>query len=344
MKKYLVSLSLVLGLVLSPVLSVPLALAANVSSQTDTMSSNQTSVASSHVIKFVSPTGANNNTDTIIVTFPSDFNFTSKTIGTLSFSHGASTGLETAETLAAAADGTNWGAVFSGTQNRVLTLSTPTDGVGAAELFPNDTVVVTYNSTNSINPTAAGLYTIAISGTFGDSGNIVVPVVAPGQVAVSATVSQSLTFSLGSNSINLGTLDSTLTKSATHTMNVATNATGGMAVTVAGNTLTSGANTITAMSPATTSTTGTEQFGINLKANTVPSVGSNATGSAPIAVASAGYNTADTFKFLSGDSIASSTAGINDTTFTVSYIANIAGTTDAGAYGTTLTYTATATF
>ena len=159
---------------------------------------------------------------------------------------------------------------------------------------------------------------------------------------------QSLTFSLGANSLALGTLSSTAVTTGSHTFNVATNAAGGMATTVSGVTLTSTGGTIDACATnctnAGTTGIGTEQFGINLVANTSPTVGAAATGTPPIGSAATNYNTANSFRFVSGETIASSAGAINDTTFTVSYIANISGPTEAGSYNATLTYVATATF
>lgn len=97
-----------------------------------------------------------------------------------------------------------------------------------------------------------------------------------------AGAAQSLTFSLGANSLNLGTLSTAAAVTGSHTMNVSTNATNGMSVTVSGSTLTFGANTITACGAGCTSSAGTKQFGINLVANTSPAVGANPAGAAPI--------------------------------------------------------------
>ena len=63
-----------------------------------------------------------------------------------------------------------------------------------------------------------------------------------------------------------------------------------------------------------------------------------------IAVAGTGYGTADIFKFASGETVASASGPSNANTFTVSYIANIAGSTPAGTYNTSLNYVATANF
>ena len=192
----IVSLVLVLAVLVSFVFPTSSAEAAAILSASDTMSSLTASATSTHAIRFTTPTGANQNTDTIIITFPSDFNFTTKTIGTVTFTHGASTGLETTETLAASASASAWGAVFSGTQNRILTLTAPTDGTGAAVLAPSDKIVISYDGTNSINPTTPGSYVTTISGTFGDAGDITVNILTSNQVDITATVPQSLTFSI----------------------------------------------------------------------------------------------------------------------------------------------------
>lgn len=164
-----------------------------------------------------------------------------------------------------------------------------------------------------------------------------------GQITVTATVDEALTFTLAANTVALNTLTTSTTGSGTSTMTVSTNGATGYAVSVNGLTLTSGSNTITALSSPTASTQNTKQFGINLMANTTPSVGTAVSGSGTGAAAT-GYNTANSFKFVTGETVASASVPTNSNTFTVSYIANIDGSTAAGAYSTQLTYIATANF
>ncbi len=135
----------------------------------------------------------------------------------------------------------------------------------------------------------------------------------------------------------------TSTVYASSQMAASTNASQGYAITVSGTTLTSGANTITALAANAASSQGSSQFGINLKANTTPSVGTNVSGTGS-GTAATNYNTADSFRFATGETVASASAATNSNTYTVSYIANIAGTTKPGSYSTALTYTATPTF
>lgn len=164
-----------------------------------------------------------------------------------------------------------------------------------------------------------------------------------GQVTVTATVSETLTFTMASATVALGSLSTSSTGAATSSMTVATNAASGYSVSYSGATLMSGLNSITALSSPTASSMGNKQFGINLMANTTPAIGSNVSG-AGSGTPSMNYNTADLFKFHSGDTIASSSAPTNSNTYTVSYIANIDSVTVPGDYSTNLTYIATANF
>jgi hypothetical protein len=146
------------------------------------------------------------------------------------------------------------------------------------------------------------------------------------------------------------------TATATSQMAASTNAGFGYVVSVNGVTLTSGSNTITAMGSATTGVRGTSQFGINLKANTTttstPAIGTEvapaANGTNYKGRALTGYSTVDSFKFVTGDSIADSgnggAGGTDAQIFTLSYVVNVNGAQPAGIYTTTLTYICTPTF
>lgn len=147
--------------------------------------------------------------------------------------------------------------------------------------------------------------------------------------------------------------------SATSTSQLAasTNAISGYAITVTGPTLTSGSNTIPALTSLTAAAIGNSEFGLNLVANTTaastPAVGAavapSPNGTTLRGQASTGYSTADSFKFVpTGDTIARSDNTVagptNSQIYTVSYLVNVAGGQPAGDYVTTLTYVCTATF
>jgi hypothetical protein len=343
----IISSTLVMALVFSLSGGIQIASAAALTSKSDTLSSSKISTLSSHIIKFTTPTGATDSTDTIIVTFPSDFNLTSKTIGTITFTHGATTGLENSETLSASPSASNWGAVLSGTQNRILTLTAPSDGTGAAAVSAGNKIIITYDSTNSTNPTTPGNYSIVITGTFGDTGNITVPILSDDQVSVSATVDQSISFSISDNTIGFGTLSSSAARYATgdttgsgsetgaHDLLVGTNAASGYTLALNGTTLSAGGPTIDSIGASNASSvTGTEQFGIRFTA-------SGGTGAVSSPYAASGF-AFDTASFP--DSVASASGPSAVTTYSARYLSNIAVLTEAGSYSTSLTYTASANY
>ncbi|QQR77533.1 MAG: hypothetical protein IPJ67_00025 [Candidatus Moraniibacteriota bacterium] len=129
-----------------------------------------------------------------------------------------------------------------------------------------------------------------------------------------------------------------------NTLAAATNATSGYTITYYGATLTSGANTIDAMGTKTTSSTGTEQFGYQPQRQRNPNTGAEPSGGT--GAPASDYNTADEYRFIADTTtnLATANAATASTTFTVSYIVNVAATTQAGAYSTTITYICTGTF
>ena len=312
----------------------------------DVLSSQMVSASSTNTLTFKTPTGATTSAKTIVVTFPAGFDFTGSVLADISFKHGTTTGQEYTETLAAAPTATAWGAVFSGASSSVLTLTTPTDGVGAIALNANDKITLTYASTHELNPPTPGAYSITVNGSFGDTGSVTVNILGNGQVSLTAKVQESLTFTINDTILGYGTLLSSASRYATadglgsaadtvaNNMIVGTNATGGYSLSVSGSTLTSvttPANTITAQTTATAPTVGSEQFGLM-------AVATGGTG-----VVQAPYATAGSFA-LNGGNVATASGPTANTTYATHYIANIAPTTEAGDYNTVLTYTVVANF
>jgi hypothetical protein len=247
------------------------------------------------------------------------------------------------------------------------TLSNPTTtGLGGTTWAVDDTTATQLGmkeSSNAINPSGSQTvnfasvtnpsatnstffmrittYATSSYGTPIDTG--VVAASTAGQITVTASVDQALTFTLATATIPLGVITTSTTGTGTSTMTASTNGSTGYSIAYSGTTLTSGINTITAM-PSGGSTQNSSQFGMNLMLNATPAVGLAETGSGS-GTPAAGYNSANSFKFLTtGDTIASATAPTNSNVYTTSYIANISGTTPAGFYSTVLTYVATANF
>lgn len=227
---------------------------------------------------------------------------------------------------------------------------------------PSGSVSVQWNSV--ANPTADNTTFYGRITTYSDTawttaidGPSTAALSTAAQVTVSASIDETLTFCVytgancgaGGTSVNLGTLSTSSTGTGTSKFDAATNGVGGYAVTYSGTTLTSGGNTITAMgtqSPngaATTSSTNTEQFGMNLRDNATPNIGTDLSGSGT-GTYGTNYGTVDNFRHFTGDTIATASGATNSNTFTISYIANIGGASESGTYTTVMTFVCTATF
>ncbi|HUS26212.1 MAG TPA: hypothetical protein VMY99_02605 [Nevskiaceae bacterium] len=224
------------------------------------------------------------------------------------------------------------------------------------------TIASVYTFGNVVNPTGSPrafyvrIFTYATtngSGPYTDFG-AVVSATTQG-VTISTEVPPILNFCVGQtisgsdcstadgDVVDLGTLASSDTATGTSQMMVGTNAGSGMNITLNGTTLTSGNNVITALSSPTASAPGTAQFGINLRANTNPPVGTNPSG-AGVATPTSTYNIVNRFKFHVGDAIATTPSTTDTRKFTVSYMANVPASQDPGVYVATITYVCAANF
>ena len=146
------------------------------------------------------------------------------------------------------------------------------------------------------------------------------------------------------NFLDFGELSTTQAKSAQHQFVFATNAGYGLGVRVTGTTLTSGNNIIPALSVPTGSITGQSQFGLNLKANSNPSVGAEPVGPALGVTIAPTYGSANQFTFNTNDTVVSSTGATDNYKLTASYIVNVSKQQKPGTYNTTLIYICLANF
>ncbi len=231
-----------------------------------------------------------------------------------------------------------------------------------------------------INPTSAN-YTFyvristwsstAMSGTEIDTGTVAASTANP--IVLTGTMPETLIFCTGatvsetsgvpdcstatSGNINFPmTFSPSATAYTTSQMAASTNALSGYVITVNGSTLTNGSYQVNPMTTLATSTIGTSQFGMNLVVNTTPAVGTAITPTSDgvnyMGYPQTGYNTANSFEFVSGSTVADSSDG-NTTKgpqptdaqiYTVSYIVNVPGNLPPGTYTTTLTYICTPTY
>lgn len=161
-----------------------------------------------------------------------------------------------------------------------------------------------------------------------------------------------LEVAISGGTYDMGTLDAAVTHGAQATFTVRNYLSNGYVVRLAGAlpSMTSGAgsHTLSAMSSATTSNPGSEQFGVNLRANTSPSIGANVQQlpdtSFGFGAPATGYSTVNNFKYVDSDIIASSPKSSGTTLYTLAMIANIATSTPAGAYTGHLNVIVTPTF
>lgn len=159
-----------------------------------------------------------------------------------------------------------------------------------------------------------------------------------------------LEFVVTGSNIDLGNLDIGAAKTANGVFAVRAWQAGGYVVRTESNppTNTSGAGyQLTPLPGQVASSPGTEQFGINLVANTAPTTfGANpvqANGFA-FGTAATGYETTGVFRYTKGNVIAQSTRSSSVTTYTISYLFNISTATPAGDYTFAHVLVATATY
>jgi hypothetical protein len=159
---------------------------------------------------------------------------------------------------------------------------------------------------------------------------------------VGVTVSLDCTNVIG-DFINFGELLRTLPAVATSEYSAATNDISGYSVSVYGNTMTSGNNIIPELAANGPSTVGTSQYGLNLRRNNSPTIGSNPQGTGTAAI-SPQYNSPNSFRFVSGETLSFSNLSTDYNKMTVSYLINVSQAQSPGVYVTTMTYIAVADF
>jgi hypothetical protein len=149
---------------------------------------------------------------------------------------------------------------------------------------------------------------------------------------------------------DLGILDTADVKSVAPTFIIRNYLSNGYVVHITGNAPTnnSGGHSLQAMTVASPSQPGAEQFGLNVVANSDPSAGADPQqipdSSFGFGIAETGYDTPNYFKFVDGDIIASSPKSSGTTLYTMTAIANISPATPGGAYGGSLSVVVVPTF
>lgn len=189
-----------------------------------------------------------------------------------------------------------------------------------------------------------------------------------GDTAVGETNSSSYTFGAGNKttpdptlsvnitgpSANFGNFSPTLPAGATATFSVIDYTSYGYAVFISGDPLSYNGHTLPAMSasPNDISSPGTEQFGMNLVANSPPasplSLGANFSYTdarfGKNAVIDSPYDTNGHFQYIDGSRVAHGASSSGETNYTISYIVNVSPLTPGGIYTSNQTIIVTGTY
>lgn len=152
-------------------------------------------------------------------------------------------------------------------------------------------------------------------------------------------VDPTLSFAITSGAINFPAFSASAASMTTSTFTVLNYTSYGYVVQVAGTAPTNDGHTLPAMTSTGPSTPGTEQFGINMVANTSPfNIGANPdNGGYGFGAAAANYATPNAYRFVSGETIASAPKSSGVTNYTISYLVNVAGLTPGGQYKSDIT-------
>lgn len=172
------------------------------------------------------------------------------------------------------------------------------------------------------------------------------------QIAAGSTTTNDPALSVAVNgTINFNAFSSATATTATTTFTVLNYTTYGYIVQIIGNAPSNGSTTINAMDPAGptfpgASVAGTSQFGINLVANTSPvSVGANPNnGQFGFGTVAGNYGTSNSYRYVSGETIAQATRNSGTTTYTITYMVNVPALTPGGIYSSDQTLIVTGTY
>jgi len=146
--------------------------------------------------------------------------------------------------------------------------------------------------------------------------------------------------------VALGNFSASTATTASASFSVSNYTSYGYVVQMVGTPPTNGSHAIPAMATTGASQTGVEQFGINLVANTAPvSVGANPdNGRFGFGAAAPNYGTSNMYRYVSGETLALAPKSSGVTTYTISYLVNVAGLTPGGQYASNQTIIVTGTY
>ena len=158
-----------------------------------------------------------------------------------------------------------------------------------------------------------------------------------------------LEFVVNTVNVDLGVQSTASASTGTATFTVKAYLASGYVVTTTADPPKNGPYTMAGIPVTASSNPGTEQFGINLRANTAPAT----VGADPVQLpdtsfsygqVAVGYNTPNQFRYAQGDTIAYSNQSSGITQYTMTYIMNVSSLTPGGTYVMHHSLVATGTF
>ncbi|MDN5275391.1 MAG: exported protein of unknown function [Candidatus Saccharibacteria bacterium] len=143
-----------------------------------------------------------------------------------------------------------------------------------------------------------------------------------------------LSFDIQNMDVNFGKFSASTPAVSSATFSVKNYTSYGYVVQLVGNAPTNGTHVINPLGSTTASLPGTEQFGVNLVANTSPqSIGANPqNGAFGFGEIAPSYSTANMFRYVSGETIALAPKSSGETLYTLSYLVNVDNLTPGGIY------------
>lgn len=193
---FLVILSIALG---ASIVHVELAVAASLSSLSDTLSSVKVNTTADHTIQFVTPSGLTAG-QSMSITFPNGWNLGS--IGATSTDFATSTsatcsGFTNAFLANGAASGLTWGVA---TTSQTISITSGTAVIPAnrcVQIKIGTNAVFQASGTSQItNPSSATTSVLLIGGSFADNGVISVNIIPDDTVAMTGVVAQTFSFTI----------------------------------------------------------------------------------------------------------------------------------------------------
>jgi hypothetical protein len=155
-----------------------------------------------------------------------------------------------------------------------------------------------------------------------------------------------LSFTMNSSGVNFGSFTPSSATVTTANFSISNYTSYGYVVQIMGSAPTNGSHTITPMATTATSQAGTEQFGMNIVANTSPvSFGANPNnGQFGFGAAAPNYGTSNRYRYVSGETIATAPKSSGETIYTLSYLINVGSLTPGGKYTSNQTLIVTGTY